>query len=107
MATIIREPKDAVVWKIAEALNAYEQQFAGSQAELYRQNPGSVRIRIVDDRFVGMPRSRRHNMVWQFLSNQLDEDTMGEISLLLPLPRKELSSSLANLDFDDPSPSEL
>jgi stress-induced morphogen len=107
MATVTRGKSDDKVNAVLAALNEYEDQFAGSSAAVFRQNPGAIRVRIIDDRFTGMPRSRRHDEVWEFLSQRLGEDLMAEISALVLLPKTEIRSSLANLEFDDPVPSTL
>lgn len=107
MAKIVHGSTDSEVGKLAEALIAYEQEFSGSDASLYRQNPGSIRIRIIDDRFGGMSRSRRHELVWKYLDQRVPEDVMSQVSTLLLIPTSELRSSLGNLEFDDPLPSHL
>lgn len=107
MAKVIHGKSDTAVKAILGALNDYEKQFAGSEAAVYRQNPGAVRVRIIDDRFVGISRSRRRDDVWEFLKRRLGEDAMTEISALVLSPKAELRSSLANLEFDDPLPSRL
>ena len=107
MAKILHGAVDADVTAIADALGAYETTFQGAQASLYRQNPGTINIRIIDDRFSGMSRSRRHDEVWDFLSHRVPEDAMTEISSLILLPKKEIRSSLANVEFEDPLPSEI
>lgn len=107
MAKIMKSGEDAEVGAIAAALEEYEQTHGGAEAAVYRQNPGAIRVRIIDDRFAGMPRSRRHDDVWEFLEKRLGEDAVSEISSLLLLPRGELRSSLANPEFEDPTPSTL
>jgi stress-induced morphogen len=107
MAKVVRGDQDENVGAILKALETYEKEFSGSDAAIYRQNPGVIRVRIIDDRFAGMPRSRRHDEVWQFLTQHLGEDLMAEIAALLLLPTSELRSSLANLEFEDPLPSRL
>jgi stress-induced morphogen len=101
----VKGPTDPVLDALAKALGEYEKHFPGSEATLYRQNPGAVSVRIIDERFAGMPKSRRHDDVWQFLSQHLAEDAMAEVYALLLLPKAELGSSLANLEFEDPLPS--
>jgi len=105
MATILRGPDDQNIRDIVAALGEYEAQFPGSEASVYRQNPGDVRVRIIDKHFEGMSKSRRHDRAWDFLSQRLKEDVMGEIAALILLPVGELGSSLANLDFEEPLPS--
>src|SRR5258705_3655627 len=104
MAKVIRGPQDAAIKASKKALEFYENRFPGSNASLYRQNPGAIRIRIVDDRFAGWSRARRHDEVWETLTALVGEDAMGEVSTLLLFPKSELSSSLANLEFERPQP---
>lgn len=105
MATIIRGNADAQVQALKTALDAYETQYPGSEAALYRHNPGSIRVRVIDRRFEGMTRSRRHAHVWDFLAARAPEDAMAEISPLVTLPPAELGNSFANSEFEDPVPS--
>ncbi len=107
MAAIIRGNSDESVGSILDALNAYESEFPGSIATVYRQNPGSIRVRIIDDRFAGMSRSRRHNEVWDFLAKHVGEDSIAEVGVLILLPTTEVKSSLANMEFEDPVHSEF
>lgn len=102
-----RGDRDKCVLSLQQALDEYESEHPGADASLYRQNPGSVRVRIVDDRFAGMTRSRRHDHVWEFLSERVSNDVMAEVSVLILLPTAELKTSLANLEFEDPTPSRL
>jgi hypothetical protein len=107
MAAIIRGPKDAAVRSLKKALDEYELAHEGAEASLYRQNDASIRARIIDRRFEGMGKSRRHNHVWDFLQSRVPGDTLSELSLLLPLSPAELKSSFANFEFDDPVQSKL
>jgi hypothetical protein len=107
MATITQGVQDEDVAAFEAALGIYVQQHPGASAAVFRQNPGSIRIRIIDDSTVGMTKSRRHAQAWSFLRSQVGEDRMGQVSILLVLPTSELKSSLANLDFEDPLPSQF
>jgi|SRR5581483_2511381 len=105
MATIVRGDADAQVQALKTALGAYETEYPGAEAALYRHNPGSIRVRVIDRRFEGMTKSRRHARAWNFLAARVPEDTMAEISTLLTLPPAELGNSFANFEFQDPIPS--
>ena len=106
MATIVRGPQaDKYVDAIKRRLDEYERAYPGSSAEVYRQNTASIRIRVIDERFTGMSRGERHDAVWDFLYAGLDEDTLQEISVLLPLTRSEKPTLLMSQEFDDPIPS--
>jgi stress-induced morphogen len=107
MATITRGASDAYVLRIKDALEEYERLHPGAAASLYRQNSASIRIRIIDERFARVSKGDRHDQVWDFLANQLDEDTLQEISVLALLSPKETASSFWNEDFENPQPSQL
>ena len=97
---------DAVIESIRTALLAYQYDHPSAEIELDRQNPASVRIRIIDPDFAGMSRVDRHARVWKYL-DQLSEEDEGDISMLVLVTPDETSRSTANLEFEDPVPSLL
>jgi stress-induced morphogen len=97
---------DPALRAIRDALEAYKRQFPGSKGDAYRRNPGSIRVKIIDDRFAGMSKSRRHDEVWDFLGTRATEDNMAEVSSLVLLPTNELESSLANMEFEGARPTQ-
>ncbi len=105
MATI-RGKSDRVLKRIADELSTYESEHPGSAAELYRQNPAAVRIRIVDPSFKGLDRIERDDIVWRYL-NKLPASARGDITVVLLLTPDELETSFANEDFEHPVPSML
>jgi hypothetical protein len=107
MATIVRGNTDAEVQALKDALDAYEGEHPGAEAALYRHNPGSIRLRVIDRRFERMTKSRRHADVWEFLAARVPEDTLADVSLVLTVAPAELKNSFANFEFDDPIPSKL
>ena len=102
----IRGKSDRVLKRIADGLAAYESEHPGSKAELYRQNPAAVRIRIIDPSFSGLDRIERDDLVWTYL-NKLPASVRGDITVLLLLTPEEVETSFANQDFEDPIPSRL
>jgi hypothetical protein len=78
--------------------------------EAYRYNSASIRIRIIDDAFVGKTDSEREQMVDPILE-RLPEDTQSDIMLLLTLTKDEAGAFgkdyLTNLEFENPSTSSL
>jgi hypothetical protein len=78
--------------------------------EAYRFNSASIRIRIIDSRFEGMPIDEREDLVWPLL-DMLPKQTRADISLLLLLAPSEIGvlnrHMLVNLEFNDPRPSRL
>ena len=53
---IPRGESDPVLERIIETLHAYDTDHPDSRIDLYRQNPASVRVRIIDPSFTGMTR---------------------------------------------------
>lgn len=76
--------------------------------EAYRFNSASIRIRIVDERFEGMPTIEREDMVWPLLDT-LPKKSKADVSLLLLLAPSELKGinrhTLVNQEFEYPRPS--
>ncbi len=104
--SIPRGNSDKVIDNIIAILRAYEAEHPRAQIDLYRQNPVSVRIRIIDPDFAGQSKPRRSQQVWRHLS-RLPEEVQSDISTLLLLTPEEKSISFANFEFDDPVPSQL
>jgi hypothetical protein len=103
---IPRGERDEVIERIIAVLGPYEADHARAEIDIYRQNPVSVRVRIVDPDFAGQNRSERSQKAWQYLG-QLPEEVQSDISTLLLLTPEETKMSFANVDFDDPIPSKL
>ena len=83
------------------------------QVDAYRYNSASIRLRVIDPRFDGLPIEKRDAMVEPVLE-QLPERTQADIMTLLTIAPSELQQTpktfrqcLLNLEFDDPSPSML
>jgi stress-induced morphogen len=83
------------------------------QADCYRYNSASIRVRVIDPRFEGMSRENRDAMVEPFLAT-LPEATQRDIVTLFTFAPSELQQTpktfrdyMLNTEFDDPSPSML
>jgi hypothetical protein len=116
MAINIRGQSDEVIDKIVEALQPYNANHPDAAIELYRQNPVSVRIRIVDPEFNGKSKPQRSDDAWTYLDHlpeaaqsdiSLPEAAQSDISTVLLLTPDEAKTSFANFEFDDPVPSKL
>ncbi len=107
MATVTQGTIDVEVRALKNALDAYEAEHSGAEASLYRQNTASIRLRVIDRRFEGMTKSRRHAEVWDFLAVRVPEDMLADISLVLTVAPAELKNSFANFEFEQPTPSRL
>ena len=101
MAVNFRGPVDPIMEGIAGAVREYTDANPDAEADIHRYSPVSVRVRIVDPAFRRKSRSERHRIVWPLLY-ELDEDTLGDLTMLLLLTPEEREASPANRDFDGP-----
>ena len=97
---------DEVARIIGHVLEGYREQHPKASVNVYRQNPVSIRIRIIDPDFRGLDRVDREKDVWRIL-DELPADVRGDITLLLLLTPEEKPDSLANVEFEHPLPSRL
>ena len=80
--SIPRGQSDETIEKIVGGLRTYEANHPKAKIDLYRQNPVSVRVRIVDPHFAGKSKSERSQEAWKYLDNVPDgahsdrEDTL-------------------------------
>jgi acyl-CoA thioesterase len=103
MVKILKQ-NDADVERIADALRAFEKSHIRAECTVYRYNPASIRIKIVDSVFNGRDKGSRHDYAMKHLG-KLPDDVLSQISILLCLIPGE--SSLMSLEFSDPSTSRL
>jgi hypothetical protein len=82
-------------------------------ADAYRYNSASIRVRVIDQRFEGMPTEKRDAMVESYLE-RLPERTQADIMNLFTFAPSELQQTpktlrefFKNTEFEDPSPSML
>ena len=75
---------------------------------VYRYNPASIRVRVIDPRFEGKSFREREQLISGVLSS-LPEAVESDITLLLLLTADETrdQTDLMNLEFDDPSRTRL
>jgi hypothetical protein len=78
-------------------------------AECYRYNAGSLRLRIIDERFRGQSEAARQALVEPILK-QLPEraqDDLFFVLLLAPGEETDPKNILLNQEFTDPTPSRI
>jgi len=83
------------------------------QANAYRYNLASIRVRVIDSRFEGLSIEKRDAIVEPFL-DQLPEETQQDIISLFTfapseiiLNKKPTREFMLNMEFDEPSLSML
>ncbi len=103
MVKILRQ-SDGDVEQVANALREFEKSHEHASCLVYRYNPASIRVKIIDPIFAGRDRSERHDYAMRYL-RKLPDDVLSQISLLLCLEPGE--PSFMDLEFNDPSKSML
>ena len=72
------------------------------QTDAYRYNSAAIRVRVVDSQFKGKSETQRERRVLPLI-RKFPEEIQADITLLLMLSPDELDSSLANMEFENPS----
>lgn len=76
------------------------------RVDAYRYNTASIRIRVIDERFAGKSNPQREILVEPSLA-KLPEETQADVTVLLLLAPDEVRDSLANIEFENPTPSQV
>lgn len=74
--------------------------------EVYKYNPVSIRVRVIDRQFSGLSIPEREGRVQPVL-DRLPGEVQADITMLLLLAPGEDGNMLLNYEFDHPSPSRL
>jgi len=98
--TTVRSQKEKV--RLIE--QAFSAEFPNIRIKPY--NIASIRIRVIDDRFSRKNRVERENLVLPII-HALPEDVQADIIFLLLLAPGEQEDSLMNLEFEQPTRSQL
>lgn len=106
MAIKIRGRSDRALTQVKKVLSTFTAEHPKADIVIYRYSPVSIRIRIIDSVFAGVSRADRHETVWTYLE-ALNEEVLRQVAILLLLAPKETKKSFANVEFDNPVPSEL
>jgi stress-induced morphogen len=75
--------------------------------EAYRYNSACIRVRVVSPIFEEMDLSERSKLVYPLLKDNLPEETWWDITMILLFAPDELADSVANHEFENPTPSRL
>jgi len=98
---------DDATRQIADLLaDRYASDHPRADVDVYRYNPVSIRIRIIDPDFDGKSIPQRERAVWKHLRT-LPEDVRADISVCLLITPAEQASSPMNLEFEKPSRSRM
>jgi stress-induced morphogen len=76
------------------------------KTEAYQYNSASIRVRIVDNEFRGKNMVEREQIVLPLI-RELPRNVQDDITILLLLAPDETKSSMMNLEFEQPTPSQL
>jgi stress-induced morphogen len=99
----VRGPSDSSLIAVVEALDEYVAYHPTADVVVYRRDPVSIRIRIVDSDFAALNRIARHNAILPYL-RKLPEELRTDITVLQLLTPEETETSLANMEFENPVP---
>jgi hypothetical protein len=105
MARVTKGKTDRWVKEVKKCLDGYEADHPGAVTELFRDGPGSIRVRVTDDRFAGKSITYRHDHLWEYLNARLSWDAMSQITTLLGVAPVERDRYAASLNFDFAVPS--
>lgn len=72
----------------------------------YRYNAASIRVRVLDRCFARLSRAHREELVLPLIQ-RLPEKLQADITFLVLLSPDEVATSLLNLEFENPRPSQL
>jgi hypothetical protein len=95
---------DAAIKAFYDSLEPYKREHSQAKVDVYRQNSGSVRIRVVDPDFRGISVTDRDQNLWPLVES-LPDDVFSQLSLLLLLTPEEATDSFINREFENPLPS--
>lgn len=101
---LYRGEPDPVLDVLMDVLRRYQADHPDARIDLYRSNPVSIRIRVIDPDFAGQSRVDRSNQVWSYF-DQVDEETQQDISSLVTITPEEMESSPSSLLFEEADPS--
>jgi hypothetical protein len=97
---------DPQVEAVRNVLSEYKSRHPEAKVDVRRYNSASIRVRVIDPAFEGVSLVDRDDELWELLE-KLPDDTIADLSMLITLAPSELRTSMANLEFEDPSPSQL
>ena len=88
---------------IHDALESYERTHPAAEASLYRYATAAIRCRMVDPRFAGMNKSRRHAAVFDHIRPLVDDEAFKQIWEMLCLAPDE-AGGFRDHEFENPTP---
>jgi hypothetical protein len=99
------KPTDKHTKQIEQLLvKTYGAKHPAATIRVYRYNPVSIRVRIVDPDFEGKMIHERESEVWTILK-KLPKQVFLDISVLLLITPEEKGGSIMSHEFEDPLPS--
>lgn len=96
----VKGKTDYVIDNAMSGLNNFLRRHPYAIIDIYRNNNASIRIRIIDNYFLGRTRTERHNYVWKYLNDSPDY-VLNEISMLVLITPEEKLNSESNICFEN------
>ena len=96
----VKGKTDYVIDNAMSGLNEFLRRHPYAIIHIYRSNEFSIRIRIIDNYFLGIIKAERYNYVWKYL-NDLPDYVLNEISFLVLITPEEFATSELNSYFEN------
>ena len=81
---------DPILTAVRDALQEFRRGHPTAvSADAFRENPGIVRVRVIDPRYESMSRLDQHRELWYYLRNQVGSDAMQEVYEVLTISPRE------------------
>jgi stress-induced morphogen len=100
------DTSDPDVQTVLDILREFQKEHPKARIDSYRQNPASIRIRVIDSFFQHMDLVERDEYIRKYL-NKLPEEVFSQITMIILLTPKEVKKSFANMEFENPVPADL
>ena len=105
---IVSKRIDAQTRRIYSVLKAAYPDLSDDESDVvYKSNRYSIRVRVIDANFDEKSLGQRHSEVKRVLSGLAAEDVENITMLMMLSPEEAAIPDLMNLEFDDPSRSQL
>jgi len=102
-AKVRAKRQDRVLKEIASVLQEYTANHPRAQIDVRRRNRAPVYVRVINPEFSHQNWVEREAELWK-LFRKLPDETFTEISWYLLLTPAEAKESLANREFENPTP---
>lgn len=94
--------RDRVLEGVRDALSQFKLSHPKARIDSYRQSKSNIRLRVIDESFVGQSVKTRHQSLWKLLENVSLEDR-NQVTFMVLLTPDESAVAMTNYEFENPS----